>query len=57
MLALIFATHTIVLVPSLLAFGQLSDRFGRWPVILSADPPNLIWVMPAKGDHDDATHR
>jgi MFS family permease len=33
MLAVIFATYTIVLVPALLAFGQLSDRFGRRPVI------------------------
>lgn len=33
MLALVFATYAIVLVPSLLAFGQLSDRLGRRPVI------------------------
>lgn len=32
-LALIFATYAIVLVPSLLIFGQVSDRFGRRPVI------------------------
>ena len=32
-LALIFATYAIVLVPSLLVFGQVSDRFGRRPVI------------------------
>jgi len=35
MLALIFATYTLVLVPALLACGQLSDRFGRRPVILA----------------------
>jgi MFS family permease len=34
-LALIFATYTLVLVPALLACGQLSDRFGRRPVILA----------------------
>jgi MFS family permease len=33
-LAVIFATYTIVLVPALLVCGQLSDRFGRPPVIL-----------------------
>lgn len=32
-LTLIFATYAAVLVPSLLLFGQLSDRFGRRPVI------------------------
>jgi MFS family permease len=32
-LTLIFATYTIALVPSLLIFGQLSDRVGRLPVI------------------------
>jgi MFS family permease len=35
-LTLIFATYALVLIPSLLAFGQLSDRVGRRPVILSA---------------------
>jgi MFS family permease len=32
-LTLIFAIYAAVLVPSLLLFGQLSDRFGRRPVI------------------------
>lgn len=32
-LVLIFATYALVLIPSLLAFGQLSDRFGRRSVI------------------------
>ena len=34
-LAVIFATYALVLIPSLLAFGQLSDRLGRRPVILA----------------------
>jgi len=33
-LTLIFATYAIVLVPALVVFGRLSDRFGRRPVIL-----------------------
>jgi MFS family permease len=33
-LTLIFATYTIVLIPSLLVFGQLSDRVGRRPVLV-----------------------
>jgi MFS family permease len=33
-LTLIFAVYAIVLVPSLLVFGQLSDRVGRKPVIV-----------------------
>jgi MFS family permease len=32
-LALIFATYALVLIPSLLIFGQVSDHFGRRPVI------------------------
>jgi MFS family permease len=32
-LTLIFAVYTIALIPSLLAFGQLSDRVGSRPVI------------------------
>jgi MFS family permease len=35
-LTLIFATYTIALIPSLLVFGQLSDRVGRRPVIAGA---------------------
>src|SRR5205085_1566646 len=31
----IFATYAFVLVPSLILFGRLSDRFGRRPVILA----------------------
>src|SRR4051794_28030646 len=33
-LAVIFATYTMVLVPTLMVCGQLSDRFGRRPIIL-----------------------
>jgi MFS family permease len=33
-LTLIFAVYTIGLIPSLLMFGQLSDRIGRRPVIV-----------------------
>jgi MFS family permease len=35
-LTLIFAVYAIALVPSLLVFGQLSDRVGRVPVIVGA---------------------
>jgi MFS family permease len=35
-LTLIFATYAIVLIPSLLVFGQLSDRVGRKRVLLGA---------------------
>src|SRR5438105_3646739 len=31
----IFATYAFVLVPALILFGRLSDRFGRRPVILA----------------------
>jgi MFS family permease len=34
-LTLIFATYAVVLVPSLLVFGQLSDRLGRRHVIVA----------------------
>jgi MFS family permease len=33
-LTLIFTTYTIMLIPSLLVFGQLSDRVGRRPVLV-----------------------
>jgi MFS family permease len=33
-LTLIFATYTIVLIPSLLVLGQVSDRVGRRPVLV-----------------------
>jgi MFS family permease len=33
-LTTIFATYAVVLVPSLILFGRLSDRFGRRPVVL-----------------------
>jgi MFS family permease len=33
-LTAVFATYAIVLVPSLILFGRLSDRFGRRPVML-----------------------
>jgi MFS family permease len=33
-LTLIFATYTLVLIPSLLVFGQLSDRVGRRRVLV-----------------------
>jgi len=32
-LALIFAVYALVLIPSLVTFGQIADRFGRRPVI------------------------
>lgn len=34
-LTAIFATYAVVLVPALILFGRLSDRFGRRPVILA----------------------
>src|SRR3954454_13420512 len=34
-LTAIFSTYAIVLVPALVLFGRLSDRFGRRPVLVS----------------------
>src|ERR671923_2327774 len=34
-LTLIFATYAVVLVPALILFGRLSDRFGRRPIMLA----------------------
>jgi predicted MFS family arabinose efflux permease len=34
-LTLIFTTYAVTLIPALLLFGRLSDRFGRKPVIVS----------------------
>jgi MFS family permease len=34
-LTAIFATYAVVLVPSLVLFGRLADRYGRRPVILA----------------------
>lgn len=34
-LTTIFATYAVVLVPSLVLFGRVSDRFGRKPVLLA----------------------
>src|SRR3954467_1786576 len=38
-LTLIFATYAVVLVPALVLFGRLSDRFGRRPLALSGRCP------------------
>ncbi len=59
-LTLIFAIYAAVLVPSLLFFGQLSDRFGRRPVIaaglvtgaaglaLFASAQGIAWLFAAR---------
>ena len=53
----IFATYAFVLVPSLVLFGRLSDRFGRRPVVLLSNfglaldyvlmalAPSLTWLF------------
>ena len=38
-LTLVFATYALVLAPSLLLFGQLSDRLGRRRVMARASRP------------------
>src|SRR5215216_5944825 len=59
-LTLIFAAYTIALIPSLLVFGQLSDRVGRRPVIagglgvaaiglvLLATAQSTAWLLAAR---------
>jgi MFS family permease len=34
-LTAVFATYAVVLVPALMVFGRMSDRFGRRPVVLA----------------------
>ena len=51
-LTLIFAVYALVLVPTLLAFGRLSDRYGRRPVILAgmaAAALGLVLFAAAQG--------
>src|SRR5256714_6122311 len=48
----IFATYAIVLVPALVFFGRLSDRFGRRPVVAAGLPtacPGLPLFAAAQG--------
>jgi MFS family permease len=66
-LTLIFATYSIVLVPSLLIFGQLSDRLGRRRVIaaglaggtvslaLFASADGTAWLFAARAVQGLAT--
>src|SRR5436305_11698093 len=51
-LTAIFATYAFVLVPALIVFGRLSDRFGRRPVILAGlavAAAGLVLVAVAAG--------
>ena len=59
-LTLVFAVYALVLAPSLLFFGELSDRIGRRPVILGglvagtiglglfAVATNVAWLFAAR---------
>lgn len=44
-LALIFATYTLVLVPALLVCGQLSDRYGRRPIVLAGSAAGIAGLV------------
>jgi predicted MFS family arabinose efflux permease len=43
-LTAIFATYAVVLVPALVVFGRVSDRFGRRPVMLAGVAAGCIGV-------------
>jgi predicted MFS family arabinose efflux permease len=59
-LTAVFAAYAVVLIPALLLFGRLSDRFGRRPVILAglvvacvglavfAAAQNVAWLVGAR---------